>query len=161
MWAGGLACGAVRRPAGAVYGALYARLHVISTARLPAAARLHYRADTRQRGRRRCRRAVRGESSISTMKSVRCRHAVDAVVTLLMLFDSCHASPSSSLNYCHRLDDHPPRLYATKTAYDEVRARDLETQKLVVGADNSSSSSNSDVSGTSQHGITDHYFGQR
>jgi len=101
------------------------------------------------------------QSSISTMKVVRCRQAVDVVVATFLLLDAGWTSPSSSLNYCHRLDEHPSRLYATKTAYDEVRSRDLETRKLVVGTDDSSPSSTSGVSSSSQLGMTDDYFGQR
>jgi len=97
------------------------------------------------------------------MRSVLCSHVVDIAVTLLsLLCDTGFPCPSSSLSYCHRLDDHPPRLYATKTAYDEVRAHDLETRKLVAGTDDrSSSSSTSGVSGASQLGIAEDYFSQR
>lgn len=82
---------------------------------------------------------------------------MDIVVSLMLLqLHAICASPSSSLNYCHRLDDHPPRLYATKTAYDEVRARDLETcRQLVVQSDDSSSQSAD--SAASQLGTSDDY----
>jgi len=101
---------------------------------------------------------------VTTMKSSlrRCGDVVDVVITLLLLLlDGGLASPSS-LTYCHRLDAHPPRLYATKTAYDEVRAHDLETRKFVVDTDDDSSTSTttSGVADASQFGIADDYFGQ-
>jgi len=79
-----------------------------------------------------------------------CRHdVVDVIFVLLLLSTLLGVGRPSPLDYCHRLDDHPPRMYATKTAYDEVRARDLEPRRLIVlGADddNSAASSTSDAS---------------
>jgi len=80
---------------------------------------------------------------------------------LLLLLDVGRTSPASSLDYCHRLDDHPPRFYATKTAYDEVRARDLEAQQLVVGTDDNSPPSTSDDFKATQFAVTDDYSCRR
>lgn len=97
-----------------------------------------------------------------TMTSVRRRDdIVDVVATLLLLLDIGRTLPSSSLNYCHRLDDRPPRLYATKTAYDEVRAHDLEARQVLAGTDDSPQSATSGDSGASQFGQTDDYSCQR
>jgi len=101
---------------------------------------------------------------VVTMTSMRRHYDVfDVTLLLLMLsLDAGRTSPSSSLDYCHRLDDHPPRLYATKTAYDEVRARDLEARQSVVATDDDSlASSTSGASKATNFAATDDYSCQR
>ena len=91
-----------------------------------------------------------------------CRDDVVNVVLLLLLLLLVDAGLSSPLDYCHRLDAHPPRLYATKTTYEQVRARDLEPRQVLVDTDERrSTSSKSDVSTATQFAATDDYSCQR
>ena len=98
------------------------------------------------------------------MTSRSCRDDLVLLLLLLLLL-LLHVGPAgpSPLDYCHRLDEHPPRLYATKTVYEQVRGRDLEPRQAVVDVDDDArgSLSSDDVASAAHFTATDDHSCQR